>query len=168
MDARAKAAALLLTIAMAAFFPAPVAAAPSAGLEGRWRLAEQRPGAGRADLLRESPPLWLQFVREGPRLVGRMRLEGASPSVYEWPALGSAHGARRLSIIRLSIDEAAGRAQARYTTPASGDDATLDVTEEYALSTDGRTLEGTVTITLVEQGESRGIYAVHRLFERVP
>src|SRR5262249_37034206 len=145
------------------------AAAP-AGLEGRWRLVEQRHGEGRAGLLSDSPPLWLEFVREGPRLTGRIRLESASPIVYDWPALGSCHGddagpacdgahaLRPLRIVRLSIDETAGRAQARYTTPASagatdtatGDETVLDVTEDYAVAEDGRTLEGTVTIALVE------------------
>src|SRR5439155_19697441 len=73
-------------------------------------LHDALPISGQADPLRDSAPLWLEFVREGQRLHGRIRIAGPQPGVFDWPALVFDHGdLRPLRIERRSIEVAPGR-----------------------------------------------------------
>ena len=152
-------AAALLALAL------PVAGADS--LEGRWLLVEETYGTGGLNLRRDKPAQTLEFVREGGRLTGRSRL---SPDVPElpWPSFGVEDAAQPVTVDAVAIPLTEDSVRARYRTPAREGQVQVDVIEEYQVSADGNSLLGTVTVTLLRNGESRGGYVLHRRYERQP
>jgi hypothetical protein len=150
-----------VVLLMLAVWPTFPSAAPH-GLEGRWRLVAQGRASG------ESPPapLWLEFKVGGTGLSGFIATE-RTVAPLPWPAFVTEAGPQRLAIEQRDVDARSGRAVARYrVTSPSPDGQSLLVVEEYQLGADGRTLEGTITVRLIQDGEEKGGYALHRRFER--
>jgi len=161
---RIAAALLLLTLV---FGGAGVLAAP--GLEGRWMLAGQSRGAQRGQLAAPDAPFSLEFVRRGVGLVCLVRPGGPSQPALAWPAAPTGMGPAAITIHEMEIDGARGTVMARYTLrPSSSASRRMEITERYVLSADGRTLEGTATVSAVEEDGPAGSYVLHRLFERLP
>jgi hypothetical protein len=145
------------------------AAAARPGLEGRWRLVEQRYGEGRSNLAGGDTPLWLEFAQEGARLTCRIWVADPAARAMAWPAPPAGGPAGPIAIEQLRIDAPSGRAMARYTARGAGPEPeVLWVIEDYALSTDGASLAGTVTVGVMQDGEPRGRYVLHRRFAREP
>jgi len=161
---RIPAALLLLSLVFGA---QGVVAAP--GLEGRWILAGQSRGAQRGQLAAPDAPFSLEIVRRGAGLAGLVRPAGPSQAALAWPAAPAGMGPGAITIHEMEIDGARGTVRARYTLrPSSGSSRRMEITESYVLSADGRTLEGTATVTAVEEDGPAGSYVLHRLFERLP
>ena len=155
-----------LTIA-AALLALALPVAGSGSIEGRWLLVEETYGNGGLNLRRDKPAQTLEFVREGGRLSGRTRL---SPDVPElsWPSFGVENGPQPVTVDAVAIPLAENGVRTRYRTPAREGQIQVDIVEEYQLSEDGNSLLGTVTVTLLRNGESRGGYVLHRRYERKP
>jgi hypothetical protein len=135
-------------------------------LEGRWLLVEQTYGSGSSNLVEDEKPLRLEFFREGNHLAARAWFGDGSGGLLQWPSLLTGDGAEvRLEEIVIAPSE--DRVRARYRTePAPGEETGLEIVEEYRVSDDGKTLIGTVTVSLVRAGEPGGSYVLHRRFER--
>ena len=141
-----------------------LAAMPVGTLEGRWKLVEQRRGERTANTAPSEKPVRLEFANAGGRLHGRIWAGDDTNASQPWPAMMADHGPVRIELKDLSIDGRTQRARASYIVKPSGTGGeTLEVVEAYALSEDGRSLAGTVTIT---DSASRGSYTLHRRFER--
>ena len=86
---------------------------------------------------------------------------------HEWPAFLDASGPLPVTPLAVVVDPAAGTAEARYLVgqdPVGG--LQLEVVERYALSEDGTTLSGNVTVTFVRDGRTEGSFELRRRFER--
>lgn len=139
--------------------------AAAATLEGRWALVEETYGAGGLDLTRNKPRVTIEFVRESGSLVGRIRL--APEAVAErWPISGPADRPVVAKDVELRIAPQEDGVRARYLTPENEDRFRLDVVEEYRVSDDGAFLIGTMTVTFLREGETRGSFVLHRRFQR--
>ena len=137
---------------------------PRSTIEGRWRLVEQTYGSGQANRADSDAPLHLEFHREAGRLIGRSWF-GAGDAA-RWPSLPVGES-RALSVERVDVarDEASVLAHYRVE-PAPGDDATLEITEEYRVTEGGSVLSGRVTVAVSRGGEPGGSYVLHRKFKR--
>ena len=141
-----------------------LAAMPVGTLEGRWKLVEQRRGEKTANSASTENPVRLEFSILGGKLQGRIWAGHDTNASQPWPAMMTDHGPVRVELKDLSIDARTQRARASYVVKPSGTGGeTLEVVEAYALSDDGRSLAGTVTVT---DSASRGSYTLHRRFER--
>jgi hypothetical protein len=141
-----------------------VAAMPVGTLEGRWKLVEQRRGERTANNASVDHPVRLEFAIAGGKLQGRIWAGDDANASQPWPAMMADHGPVRVEMKELSIDARTQRARASYIVKPSGSGGeTLEVVEAYALSDDGRSLTGTVT---VKDSASRGSYTLYRRFER--
>ncbi len=137
-------------------------------LEGRWRLVEQRYGTGRANLADGGLPLTLEFSQGDAKPAGTLRAGGVGAPPFPWPAFVADDGPRPVDVEELRIDPGAEIARARYRVVTPGDDLVLQVIEEYRVVERGRALTGTVTVTFLYEGRTRGSYVLHRRFERRP
>jgi hypothetical protein len=157
----------ILTVACAVVFLAS-AAAVAGPLEGRWVLVEETYGTGGLNLMRQKPPQTIEFVREGGRLEGRTRIRPDGPE-GPWPAFFVDAADEPLDVHEVWISPTEDEVRARYRTPAVRDDKVrLDIVEEYSLSEEGDSLVGTVTVTFLSHGGTRGSFVLHRRFERQP
>ena len=140
-----------------------------AGLEGRWRLQEERGALAPDRPGRATPPARLEILAGPAGLVGRAWTAEDPARVFPWPVFLQGDRSLPIAIEDTLLDERSGRIRARYTVDLpSGDGQTLRVVEEYALSEDRRTLDGTVRLTLLERGAERGTWVIRRRFEREP
>ncbi len=140
-----------------------------AGLEGRWRLAEQRYERGQANQVDDTDPLVLEVHPGGTGLAARVR-RGSTGVTRPWPAVtltGSPAPATSLIVEEATLDATRGIVRARWRAGHPGRGIVMHVTEEYALDPGGA-LVGTVTVQLSDDGEDRGAYRLHRRFERAP
>jgi hypothetical protein len=138
-------------------------------LEGRWVLVEETYGSGGLNLVREKPPQTIRFVREGVALAGRTRLAPDEPE-RSWPVffLEQAEAAAA-ALEELSFSPSEDHVVARYRTPFVREDKVrLDIVEDYRVSEDGESMVGTVKVTFLHAGETRGGFVLHRRFERQP
>jgi len=141
----------------------------AATLEGRWRLVEQRVGAGEANLASADTPLSLEFHLSGSSLAGRIWTAEKKPRAFPWPSFVSDNTPLPLRQVQVAISAASDAARASYRVPARAEgDPDLEVEEEYRLADEGRALVGTVRITSLEGGKPAGSYLLHRRFEREP
>jgi len=159
--------AVIVLLSLAAVESHPYAAG---NLEGRWVLTSQSRGSGPARPLGPGDtPIMLEFARTGAKLDGRIRAGGPEQPMLPWPSVPSTRGRASITKRAVDIDAARGEVEARYTVkPSPEASRRLEIVETYILSDDGRTLAGTVTITLIEDEGPAGSYVVHRLFERAP
>ena len=157
-----------LTIA-AALLALALPVAGAASLEGRWLLVEETYGTGALNLRREKEPQTLSFVREGVALKGRTRLTPDGPE-RSWPALFLEEAGSAAAVVEeLTFSPNQDRVHTRYRTPFVREDKVqLDIVEEYVVSESGESLVGTVTVTFLYRGETRGSFVLHRTFERQP
>ena len=154
---------LMILLTLAGVFPV------HAGLEGRWRLVEQRGATGPDGPARSSPPARLEILREGAGLTCRVSTAEEPARVFPWPVFLKGHESLPVAIEERILDERTGRLRARYTVDLpEGDPQALRVVEDYALSEDRRSLDGTVRLTLVERGTERGTWVIRRQFVREP
>jgi len=146
-----------------------LAALPAPTLEGRWKLVEQRYGSSGANLISIEAPPRLEFTVSGGRLIGRIWAANDRSKSFDWPALQTEHGQRRIEIRQVSIQPGNNLARAVYRVPPSSPDGdVLEITEEYRLAEGGSVLLGTVTITALVKENPAGSYTLQRRFEREP
>jgi hypothetical protein len=139
------------------------------GLEGRWRLVEQRFGSGQADLVLAEAPPRIEFARIGGRLAGSLWSGPDSSKAIPWPAFTTHDGGLPLRIRELSFSPDGRRVRAVYRVRrAAGGGEFVEVAEEYEALEDGKALEGTVRVTALEEGKPQGSYLLRRRFEREP
>lgn len=133
------------------------------GLEGRWRLVEQKHGDGDWGLPPE--PLEIQFSREGAQLTGRSHLgEGRERRVLAWPALPAADEAQPVTVLELFVSEREDHIRVRFrATPAEGAES-IEIIEDYRVVDGGRSLAGEVTVSV----PAGGSYRLRRRFDRLP
>ncbi|HEV8337397.1 MAG TPA: hypothetical protein VGR67_13355 [Candidatus Polarisedimenticolia bacterium] len=144
-----------------------LAGLPIPTVAGRWKLAEQVYGSGKANLATAEAPVRLEFFVSGGRLTGRIWAGNDAASALPWPALLTEHGPRPLEIRQMVIAPENDRVRAVCRTrAASPDEEVYEIIEEYRLSEAGAVLLGTVTIRAVGPDGSGGSYELHRRFER--
>ena len=144
-----------------------LAGLPIPTVAGRWKLAEQVYGSGKANLAAMGAPVRLEFLVSGGRLTGRIWAGDDASSALPWPALLTEHGPRPLEIRQIVIAPGSDRVTAVCRTKSgSPDEEVYEVAEEYRLSEAGAVLLGTVTIRAVGPDGSGGSYVLHRRFER--
>lgn len=140
----------------------------AAGIEGNFRLVEQRYGGGQANLADLEEPLRLDFVRTGLTTAVTLRAGPQSTVRLDWPAFLTDRGPLSVDILEKSEDAASGSIRAQYRVRPSTD-LTLEITEEYRLAEEGRALLGTYSVSFIGEGaDPRGSYVLHRRFEREP
>ena len=162
-----KIAAVSVLALLAAAWPAPALCAGS--LEGRWVLVEQHYGEGRSNLAPDDRPVKLEFSLEGNRLTGRVWAGDAEANAVPWPAAPVKGEPVPAQVRDYSSSPRLDRVRVEYSAePAPGDGLVLEIVEEYRLVDEGKTLEGSVTVAFVRDGEPRGSYVLHRRFEREP
>ena len=138
-----------------------------ATIEGRWQLIEQSYGEGRANLVAaEEQPLWLEFVRRGVALEGRVQTDPTGKR-FLWPRLSTSSSQVGIDERTVSADEREIRVKYRVM-PSADDDVVLIVTEQYRLADQGRSLIGTVEVVFRQTGKKDGSYRLHRRYERLP
>ena len=158
---------LFVIAALATFLATPALARTS--LEGRWRLVEQRYGAGGSNLANLDAPVRLEFRRQGAGLTCRIWAGHAVQQARAWPAFVSATPPAAVMTDELAVDPARASARARYRVDTSDDDdLILHIVEDYRVEPSSGALVGTVTVTLVDDGKPRGSYVLHRRFEKEP
>jgi len=155
-------------MAVAAVLLLGVGVASAGPLEGRWLLVEQTYGSGSSNLVKDQEPLRLEFFREGERLAARAWFGDGSGGLLPWPSLLTGDGAE-VRVEEVVIAPREDSVLARYRTePAPGEETALEIVEEYRVGDDGKTLTGTVTVSLSRAGEPGGSYVLYRRFERGP
>ena len=139
------------------------AAGADASLQGDWSLVEQHYGEGKHDFSDRGGEIAVEFRIDQGRLAGTVRWEhGQSP----WPAYPTPDGPAQVEITDRSSGPGLRWAEARYAVPASGPEGTrLLVHERWELASPDRA-ECTVEITFEREGERRGRFVWHRVFER--
>jgi hypothetical protein len=157
-------------LATALVLSSSAVAAPAPGsLEGRWLLVEQRYGKGEADHASTDQPVRLEFVRDGGTVAGTIRAGSGESVAARWPAMVVDGEPQEIRVEEYRTGRDSEWVRASYTVPPRpGDDLMLKVVEEYRVSTGGKELVGTVTVSFMRDGEPRGSYVLHRRFERQP
>jgi len=138
-------------------------------LAGRWVLVEQHYGKGQANQAPAENRVRLEFSLEGGQFAGRIWAGESATGAERWPVLAVDGESPEPRIEEITPDPRLNRVRAVYTVePARDGDTVLRVTEEYWITDDGKSLTGTVTVSLVRAGQPRGSYVLHRRFEREP
>lgn len=155
---------LSLLLAGVAVLPLTFPAAGAEGsLQGHWSLVEQRYGEGKHDFSHRGGEIAVEFRVDRGRLVGTVHWEqGRAP----WPAYPTPEGPAPLELTSRTADPELRWVEARYAVPAPGPDGTrLLVHERWELTAPDRA-ECTVEIAFERNGERRGQFVWHRVFER--
>lgn len=153
---------ILVTFTFASSLPSPP---PS--LEGKWILVHQSYGKGEANLADMERPVYLEFLKEGNLLSGRI-WAGEEPSeILSWPAFVNDQGTLPVEKIELQLDDPSGTVTAHYRVkPSPSDDLILDIREHYTITEQGDALVGKMEVTFMSSGKNKGSYTLHRRFER--
>lgn len=138
-------------------------------LAGRWRLAEQARSERGAPSLVPGPVARLECAGAGDGVRCMILSDETPPRAFAWPAFVSGGRPLPIRIEARAADDARGLLSARYRVELpSGDGQSLLVTERYQVMDDRAALAGTVEITLLHDGESKGTLRFHRRFAREP
>jgi hypothetical protein len=139
------------------------------GLDGRWVLAEQTYGRGASNLAERAPDLHLDVAVDLDRADVKVWSGGEVRRALPWPAVVAGGTPARLDVLEKSVDAGQGKLRTSYRIrPPTEDGLTLDILEQYSLTDDGESLEGTVTVRMTRRGEPRGSFVLHRRFVREP
>lgn len=143
--------------------------AHAAGIDGRWKLVEQRYESGISNLAAPDLPVHLEFSRSGGVLSARIWGGDDPDRAVSWPAFATDAGPIAVDVVERQEDAATGSVTARYRVrPSPDDDLILDITESYALADGGAALEGTMQVRFTGGRTNRGGFTLYRRYAREP
>ncbi len=141
-----------------------LAAGPTTGLTGRWRLTEQYYNGGRHNFAADAPALRLVLRDDGRGLAGTMFYDDWQAAWPAWPAPGGPALLGPGTVVRVAPD--GQQVEATFqVSPAPGDETALRVRETCTLDAADR-LRCDVAVTFDRAGQLSGGFTWRRIFTR--